>query len=229
MNHTASVQRTGQSSTEADSHRRLSLLLVDDHLVVREGVRRLLAQHDDIVVVGEASSGTEALELVDRRRPDVVLMDIQMPGMDGIQATKRMVEAAPDLRIVMFTAHAEQELLMEALDSGADGFVLKDSESTILVQALHQVAGGEAFVDPRLAPDLLRQFTSPRNTTNVLSARELEILQMLADGASNREVAEALVVSVETVKTHVKHILAKLEAEHRTQAVAIGIRQSLIH
>ncbi|MFN8109014.1 MAG: response regulator transcription factor [Thermoleophilia bacterium] len=210
-----------------DDSRRLSLLLVDDHAIVREGVRRLIGQHEDMVVVGEAGSGEEALEMVARRRPDIVLMDARMPGIGGVEATGRLTSDHPDLRVVMFTAHSEQELLWDALDSGAQGFVLKDSDSTTLTQAVRQVAGGEPFVDPRLAPDFLRQFARPRQNS-VLSAREREILQMLADGFSNREVSERLVVSVETVKTHVKHILAKLEAEHRTQAVAIGIRQSLI-
>jgi DNA-binding NarL/FixJ family response regulator len=211
----------------ADETRRLGLLLVDDHAIVREGMRRVVGQREDMVVVGEASSGEDALEMVARRRPDIVLMDARMPGMGGVQATQRLAGDHPDVRVVVFTAHSEQELLWDALDSGAQGFVLKDSDSSTLLNAIRQVAAGEPYVDPRLAPDFLRQFSRPRQN-NVLSAREREILQMLADGFSNREVSERLVVSVETVKTHVKHILAKLEAEHRTQAVAIGIRQSLI-
>lgn len=223
----AVVPAGGGPTRPPEEHRRLGLLLVDDHAVVREGVRRLVSQLEDMVVVGEGSSGEEALELVTRRRPDIVLMDARMPGLGGVQATQRLTSDHPDIRVVMFTAHSEQELLWDALDCGAQGFVLKDSDSGTLVSAIRQVAGGEPFVDPRLAPDFLRQFSRPRQNS-VLSAREREILQMLADGFSNREVSERLVVSVETVKTHVKHILAKLEAEHRTQAVAIGIRQSLI-
>jgi DNA-binding NarL/FixJ family response regulator len=154
-------------------------------------------------------------------------MDARMPGIGGIAAAARIAQEHPDVRVVMFTAHSEQDLLWEALDAGALGFVLKDSESAALVGAIRQVVEGEPYVDPHLAPDFLRQLAKPRSG-GVLSGREREILQMLADGCSNREVSERLVVSVETVKTHVKHILAKLEAEHRTQAVAIGIRQSLI-
>jgi DNA-binding NarL/FixJ family response regulator len=217
----------GTLGAPADETRRLGLLLVDDHAIVREGMRRVVGQREDMVVVGEASSGEDAIEMVARRRPDIVLMDARMPGMGGLQATQRLATEHPDVRVVVFTAHSEQELLWDALDSGAQGFVLKDSDSSTLLNAIRQVAAGEPYVDPRLAPDFLRQFSRPRQN-NVLSAREREILQMLADGHSNREVSERLVVSVETVKTHVKHILAKLEAEHRTQAVAIGIRQSLI-
>ena len=198
------------STEEAREARSISCLVVDDHAIVREGLRRVLSQLGDMVVVGEASSGEAALELVPLRRPDVVLMDARMPGIGGVAA-----------------ARAKQDLLWEALDAGAQGFVLKDSDSGALVAAIRQVVDGEPFVDPRLAPDFLRQLAKPRSA-GVLSAREREILQMLADGCSNREVSERLVVSVETVKTHVKHILAKLGAEHRTQAVAIGIRQSLI-
>lgn len=187
----------------------------------------MLAQHDDLVVIGEAASGEAAVALVTRRRPSVVVMDARMPGEDGLSATERLREASPATRVIMFTAHAEQDLLWDAFEAGAQGFVLKDSDSATLVGAIRQVAAGEPFVDPRLGPGFLERMGRPRRG-GVLSAREREILQMLADGYSNREVSERLVVSVETVKTHVKHILSKLEAEHRTQAVAIGIRQSLI-
>ena len=207
--------------------RPIGCLVVDDHAIVREGLRRVLSQDDEMIVVGEASSGEASLEMVALRRPDVVLMDARMPGIGGVAATRSIAEDHPTVRVVMFTAHAEQDLLWEALDAGAQGFVLKDSDSGSLVGAIRQVMEGEPYVDPRLAPDFLRQLAKPRSA-GILSAREREILQMLADGCSNREVSERLVVSVETVKTHVKHILAKLGAEHRTQAVAIGIRQSLI-
>jgi DNA-binding NarL/FixJ family response regulator len=217
----------GREQAGADDQRRINCLVADDHAIVREGLRRVLSQLDDMVVVGEASSGEAALELVSRRRPEVVLMDARMPGIGGVAAAQAIATAHRDVRVVMFTAHAEQDLLWEALDAGAQGFVLKDSDSSALVAAIRQVVAGDPYVDPRLAPDFLRQLARPRSG-GVLSAREREILQMLADGHSNREVSEQLVVSVETVKTHVKHILAKLEAEHRTQAVAIGIRQALI-
>jgi DNA-binding NarL/FixJ family response regulator len=187
----------------------------------------VLSPLEDMLVVGEASSGEAALELVARRRPEVVLMDARMPGIGGVAAAKRIAADHAEVRVVMFTAHSEQDLLWESLNAGAQGYVLKDSESSVLIGAIRQVVTGDPYVDPRLAPDFLRQLARPR-PGGVLSAREREILQMLADGHSNREVSERLVVSVETVKTHVKHILAKLGAEHRTQAVAIGIRQGLI-
>ena len=218
---------TGPGTVQTDGGRRISCLVADDHAIVREGLRRVLSQPSDMLVVGEAPSGEAALELVAKRRPEVVLMDARMPGMGGVAAAARIAQEHPDVRVVMFTAHSEQDLLWEALDAGAQGFVLKDSESGVVVAAIRQVVAGDPYIDERLRPDFLRQFARPR-PGGVLSAREREILQMLADGSSNREVSERLVVSVETVKTHVKHILAKLEAEHRTQAVAIGIRQALI-
>jgi DNA-binding NarL/FixJ family response regulator len=207
--------------------RPIGCLLVDDHGVVREGLRRVLSQVDDLVVVGEAASGEEAVTLAGRRRPTIVLMDARMPGIGGLEATRIITREHPTVKVIVFTAHGQQDLLWEALDSGAQGFVLKDADRPTLLGAIRQVAAGEPYVDPRLAPDFLRQLSKPRSESP-LSAREREILQLLADGCSNREISDKLVLSVETVKTHVKHILAKLEAEHRTQAVAIGIRQAMI-
>ncbi len=206
---------------------RLRLLIADDHDIVREGLRRVIDHRPDMEVLGEASSGEEVLALAGRRRPDVVVMDARMPGMGGLQATRSLVQKHPTVRVIVFTAHSERELLWEALDAGADGFVLKDSDGDTLIGAIRRVVAGDPFVDPRLAPDMLRQLAQPPRE-KLLSPREREILQLLADGASNRDVSEALGLSLETVKTNVKHILAKLDAEHRTHAVAIGLRHSLI-
>jgi DNA-binding NarL/FixJ family response regulator len=201
--------------------------VADAFAIVREGVRAVVAGAGGITVVGEAATGTAALELVERRRPDLLLIDARMPGVDGIEVTRRLAARHSGTRVVIFTAAEEQELLWEALEAGARGYVLKDAGGDDLVAALRRVTAGDPYVDPRLAPDLLRPLTRAR-PTDVLSAREREVLQMLADGLSNREVSERLVLSIETVKTHVKHILVKLNAEHRTQAVAIALRQSMI-
>ena len=141
---------SGLGSAPQTDARRISCLVADDHAIVREGLRRVLSQIDDMVVVGEASSGEAALELVARRRPEVVLMDARMPGMGGVAAAGRITTDHPEVRVVMFTAHSEQDLLWEALDAGAQGFVLKDSESAALVGAVRQVVAGEPYVDPRL-------------------------------------------------------------------------------
>ena len=203
------------------------MLVVDDHVVVREGLRRLVAQTEDLQLVGEAGHGEDIVALVGRRRPDVVMMDAGRPHSEGVAAIRALVAGHPAVPVIVFTASGEDGLLWDALDAGARGFLLKDADAAALLEAIRRVAEGETYVDARLAPDFLRQLSPPR-IESVLSAREREILQMLADGSSNRDVSESLVVSVETVKTHVKHILAKLEAKHRTQAVAIGIRRSLI-
>ena len=181
-----------------------------------------------VVVVGDAADEETGIELVARRRPDLVLIEPRMPGIGGVEAARRIAARHPATRVAMFTARADQDLLWEALEAGARGFILKDTESPALVAAIRQLLAGEIFVDPRLAPDFLAPEPAPRPVEGPLSAREREVLQMLADGLSNREVSERLVVSAETVKTHVKNILVKLEAEGRAQAVAIGIRQALI-
>jgi DNA-binding NarL/FixJ family response regulator len=204
------------------------ILIADDHAIVREGLRAVLGPLEDVVVVGDASSAESAVDLVGRRRPDLVLLEPRMSGMGGVEAARRIAARHPFARVAMFTAHADQDLLWEALDAGAKGFILKDCENEALIAAIREVLGGGSFVDPRLAPEFLGSQPRPARGDGVLSGREREVLQMLANGLSNREVSERLVVSAETVKTHVKNILAKLEAEHRTQAVAIGIRRSLI-
>lgn len=203
------------------------VVVLDDRAIVREGVRQVLSQVPDLTLVAAASLDDGALALVAAHRPDVVLTDIRGGERPDLGVVRQIGIRHPRTRVVLFTDRVDQDVLWEALEAGARGYVLKDTAADGLVQALRQVAAGESWVDERLAPDVLRQLHRPR-AGGVLSDREREILQMLADGASNRDVSERLVVSVETVKTHVKHILAKLEAKHRTQAVAIGLRRSLI-
>ena len=140
---------TGPGTAQTDG-RRISCLVADDHAIVREGLRRVLSQPSDMLVVGEAPSGEAALELVAKRRPEVVLMDARMPGMGGVAAAGRIAQEHPDVRVVMFTAHSEQDLLWEALDAGAQGFVLKDSESGVVVSAIRQVVAGDPYIDERL-------------------------------------------------------------------------------
>jgi DNA-binding NarL/FixJ family response regulator len=202
----------------------ISCLIVDDHEVVREGVRLSLSRSPDIRVVGEAGDGEGAIELAARRRPDVVIMDVRMPGMDGLEATKALTERFPEIAVLMFTAFSERTLLSRSLDSGAKGYVLKEAPHETLVRAIEKVAHGETFIDPALMP----AFLVGRDRDEMLTAREREILQLLADGMSNADVAKRLFISQETVKSHVRHILAKLEADTRTHAVAIALRDAII-
>jgi DNA-binding NarL/FixJ family response regulator len=201
----------------------ITCLLVDDHEVVREGLRLSLSRAPHIRVVGEAGDGETAVALAERRRPDVVIMDVRMPGMDGLEATKKLVESVPDAKVLIFTAYNEKSLLSRGLESGAKGYILKEAPHQTLVRAIEKVAAGEGYVDPALMPDFLS-----KDREDMLTTREREILQLLADGMSNADVAQRLFISQETVKSHVRHILAKLEADTRTHAVAIALREAII-
>jgi DNA-binding NarL/FixJ family response regulator len=202
----------------------ITTLIVDDHEVVREGLRLSLSRAPHIRVVGEASDGAGAVDLALRRKPDVVIMDVRMPGMDGLEATRQLSEQLPETKVLIFTAYSERSLLGRGFESGAKGYVLKEAPHGTLVRAIEKVASGEGYVDPALMP----QFLSGRDQSDMLTPREREILQLLADGLSNGDVAERLFISQETVKSHVRHILTKLEADTRTQAVAIALREAMI-
>ena len=202
----------------------ITVMIADDHEVVREGLRLALLRSPHIRVVGEAPDGETAVSLAERRRPDVVIMDLRMPQMDGIEATEEIVARVPDSRVLVFTAYSERALLQRGLESGARGYVLKETPHDTLLKAIEKVAAGETFVDPALIPSL----ATGRDGQEILTQREREILQLLADGMSNADVATKLFISQETVKSHVRHILAKLEADTRTHAVAIALRDSII-
>jgi DNA-binding NarL/FixJ family response regulator len=202
----------------------ITCLIVDDHEVVREGLRLSLSRAPHIRVIGEASDGISAVELAMRRKPDVVIMDVRMPGMDGLEATKELMKRMPDGKVLIFTAYSERSLLSRGLESGAKGYILKEAPHETLVRALEKVAVGDTYVDPALMP----AFLAGKDRDEMLTAREREILQLLADGMSNADVAAKLFISQETVKSHVRHILTKLEADTRTHAVAIALRDAII-
>jgi DNA-binding NarL/FixJ family response regulator len=202
----------------------ITALIVDDHEVVREGLRLTLARIGGVRVIGEAADGATAVALTERRRPDVVIMDLRMPDMDGLEATELIAEKVPDTAVLIFTAYGEKSLLQRGLESGARGYILKEAPQETLARAIDRVASGETFVDP----GLMAEFVGGREQADILTPREREILQLLADGMSNVDVAEKLFISQETVKSHVRHILAKLEADTRTHAVAIALREAII-
>jgi DNA-binding NarL/FixJ family response regulator len=202
----------------------ITCLIADDHAVVREGLRLALSRATHIRVVGEATDGTSAVSLTERRRPNVVLMDIRMPGMDGLEATKEISERVPESAVIVFTAYSDRALLARGLESGAKGYLLKEAPHDTLLRAIERVATGEGFVDPALMPSVL----AAKDREGLLTPREREILQLLADGMSNSDVATKLFISQETVKSHVRHILTKLEADTRTHAVAIALREAII-
>jgi DNA-binding NarL/FixJ family response regulator len=213
--------------SEERSGGQVRCLVVDDHAAVREGVKMILARDRELSVIGECSSGDAAVEMAERRRPDVILMDVRMRGMDGFEATRQITAAHPGMAVILYTAHGERGLLAEGLDCGARGYVLKDAPPEDIVRAVKRVAEGGAYVDPTLASELV----SPKATERIpaLSAREREILGLLANGFSNPEIAARLFISPETVRTHVRNAMTKLEADTRTQAVALALRYALIN
>src|ERR1700759_1224147 len=202
----------------------ITTLIVDDPEGVREGLRLSLSRAPHIRVVGEASDGASAVEMAERRKPDVVIMDVRMPGMDGLEATKLLTDRVPESKVLIFTAYSERSLLSRGLESGAKGYILKEAPHQTLVRAIEKVAQGEGYVGPALMP----AFLTGKDSSDRLTTRAREILPLRADGMSNADVAKQLFISQETVKSHVRHILTKLEADRRTQAGAITLGEAII-
>ncbi|HYZ93263.1 MAG TPA: response regulator transcription factor [Actinomycetota bacterium] len=207
----------------------VSVFLVDDHPVVRQGLRTFLQTLDDIEVVGEAGSAEEALPLIADALPDVVLMDLVLGGMDGIEATRRVRESSPSVRVIVLTSFADDEKVFPAIKAGAAGYVLKDVEPSELAEGIRSVNRGEALVHPSVAAKLMQEVASGRSRApgGDLTDRELEVLRHIARGMSNKEIATELVIAEKTVKTHVSNILAKLHLADRTQAALYAVREGL--
>lgn len=205
------------------------VLVVDDHALFRKGVARLL-QAEGFKVVGEARDGREALSQAKKLKPDVILMDIYMPGMDGLEATRRIKEAIPSAKVVILTISEEDQNLFEAIKAGAHGYLLKSVEPEALFQTLRGVVRGEAFLSPSMAAKILDEFARAAEgaPSARLSPREREVLELLARGASNKEIASALNISENTVKNHLKRIMEKLHLENRVQVVAYALREGLV-
>ncbi|MET9727250.1 response regulator transcription factor [Streptomyces zaomyceticus] len=209
--------------------KRIRVLLVDDHQVVRRGLRTFLEVQDDIEVVGEASDGAEGVARAEELRPDVVLMDVKMPGTDGIEALKRLRELDNPARVLVVTSFTEQRTVVPALRAGASGYVYKDIDPDALAGAIRSVHAGHVLLQAEVAGALLAQDDSHGGTGRgpALTEREREVLGLIADGRSNREIARALVLSEKTVKTHVSNILMKLDLADRTQAALWAVRHGL--
>ncbi|MEW1700864.1 response regulator [Streptomyces sp. NPDC093249] len=209
--------------------KRIRVLLVDDHQVVRRGLRTFLEVQDDIEVVGEASDGAEGVARAEELRPDVILMDVKMPGTDGMEALKRLRGLANPARVLVVTSFTEQRTVVPALRAGASGYVYKDIDPDALAGAIRSVHAGHVLLQPEVAGALLSQEDSPGGTGrgSTLTEREREVLCLIADGRSNREIARALVLSEKTVKTHVSNILMKLDLADRTQAALWAVRNGL--
>ncbi|HLW47926.1 MAG TPA: response regulator transcription factor [bacterium] len=213
---------------------KIRVLLADDHAIVREGVKRILAGEADIEVVGEAADGAEAVALAKRLRPDVAVLDISMPRLDGIEATRQIRAAVPDTHTLALTMHADESYVFQLLKAGASGCVLKHDPAPDLIEAIRSAARGEAFLYPQTANAVVADFLTrvehgeDRETYDGLTAREKEILTLIAQGETNQDIGRRLFISVKTVQTHRAHILEKLRLHDRTQLVRYAIRKGLI-
>lgn len=211
----------------------IRVLLVDDQDLFREGLHTLLSVQPAVDVIGEASNGEEALALAVRLQPDVVLMDVQMPVLDGVAATRQLKRTLPDCQVIMLTTFDDDEYVFEGLRAGALGYLLKDTSSESLLNAIRAAARGESFLQPSIAAKVVNEFArlsvsapaSPSTDTEPLTARERDILRLMVEGMSNREIADELVITEGTVKNHVTNILSKLGVQSRTQA-ALKAKQS---
>jgi DNA-binding NarL/FixJ family response regulator len=223
--------------SDTPSEAPVSVLIADDQALVRSGFRAILEAQPGITVVGEAADGRDAIDLAHKRRPDVVLMDIQMPGVDGLEATRRILADAGDdhpIAVLMLTTFDLNEYVYEALRAGASGFLLKDVPPEQLIAAVRVVAAGDGMIAPTITKRLIEQFarTAPPHTPPLgldeLTPREVEVLTLIARGLSNAEIAAELILSEATVKTHVKRVLAKLRARDRAQAVVLAYEAGLV-
>jgi NarL family two-component system response regulator LiaR len=206
----------------------IRVLLVDDHAVVRSGLSAFLLAFDDLELVGEASSGEEALDKCVQSRPDVVLMDLVMPGMDGAQATRAIRERCPQIQVIALTSFKEDELVQGVLDAGAIGYLLKNISADELADAIRKAHAGRPTLAPEAAQVLIRAARQPPRLGSDLTERELEVLALMVEGLSNSEIAGHLVISLSTAKFHVSSILSKLGASNRTEAVSLAIQHKLV-
>jgi len=204
------------------------VLIADDHSVVRQGLRMFLGTDGELEIVGEARDGSEALRMALELQPDVVLMDLLMPVMDGIQATAAIRREAPDVEVIALTSVLENAAVVDAVRAGAIGYLLKDTEAHELRRAIKAAAAGQVELCPEAAARLLREVRTPDRNPEALTERETEVLRLLAQGMSNCEIAHALIIGEQTVKSHVSHILAKLGVPSRTQAALYAIRVGLV-
>jgi two-component system, NarL family, response regulator LiaR len=208
----------------------IRVMIVDDHAIVRKGIRALLATEKDIQVIGEAGDGAEAITQASLLKPDVILMDLVMPKIDGIGATKQITTQQPGMRILILTSFAADDKVFPAIKAGALGYLLKDTGPQELIQAIHQVYRGEPSLEPSIARKVLTELSTPQQkplSPDPLTERELGILRLIAQGCSNKEIAEQLVITEMTVRTHVSNVLGKLHLASRTQAALYALKEGL--
>ncbi|MCI6713407.1 MAG: response regulator transcription factor [Lachnospiraceae bacterium] len=207
------------------------VMITDDHSLIREGIRQLLEFDGSIEVIGEASNGVECLEKLEVLSPDVLLLDINMPEMNGIDVLKQLKETESDVKVLILTVHNELEYLLKAIDIGVDGYILKDSESSELKNAIDIICKGENYIQPSLIPALNNQLANrdiDKDKIDLLTSREYEVLIQVANGMSNKEIATNLNISERTVKNHISNIFKKIDVSDRTQAAVFAIKNNII-
>lgn len=231
---TAAQNPAARAASLAALHAGIRLMLADDHRMLREGLRRSMAEQG-FDMVGEARDGAEAVELARVLQPDVILMDVTMPELDGVEATRRIRSALPQVKVVMLTMHADQDVLASAIRAGASGYLVKDCSTEEIAEAVRMTARGDTIISPRLAASMLDEVRridsrpAGSDEERVVTRREEEVLQLIADGCSTPEVAERLYISQKTVKNHLASIYQKLDARDRTQAVLQAVRMGIVH
>ncbi len=221
-----------------------SIVIIDDHQLFREGVKRILDFEASFDVVAEGDDGSQAMNLVEEYNPDVVIMDINMPNINGIEATKMLIDHYPETKVIILSIHDDENYVQHALKTGAQGYLLKEMDADALIEAVHVVANGGSYLHPRVTHNLVKEYRrlvaeensghdsmqAPeiRRPLHLLTKRECEVLQLLADGQSNRTIGESLYISEKTVKNHVSNILQKMNVNDRTQAVVLAIKNGWV-
>jgi len=212
----------------------IRVVLADDHEIVREGTRRFLERAEDFAVVGEAADGEEAVRLVEGLQPDVVVMDVRMPGLGGLEATRRIKARSPHTRVLVLTSYEDDQYVFPLLEAGADGYLLKTTPGKELGRVIRTICAGRSFLDPQITGKVVSHLTAKLQplrgeaVSEVLTERELEVLRALASGKGNKEIADALVISTYTVQVHLRNIFGKLGVSSRTEAVTYALRQGWI-
>jgi len=206
----------------------IRVLVVDDHPIVRQGLVAVLGDQPDLEVIGASASAEDALELATRLQPDVVLLDLELPGLDGVEAIPRLAEVSPSARVIVFTAYGSEGRVLGAVRAGARGYILKGASVEEIAQAVRVVQDGGSYLEPRVAAKLVAEVRAPRRAGGLLSGRERAVLRLVAEGLPNKQIAQSLAISERTVKFHLTSLFNKLGADNRAQAVALAVQRGLL-
>ncbi|MCR4434528.1 MAG: response regulator transcription factor [Clostridiales bacterium] len=212
---------------------KIKVMIADDHSMFRQGLKQILELENDIVVIAQASNGDEAVKLAREKKPDVILMDINMPSTNGLQAIKELRQENSGSKIIVLTIHQDREYLFKTLQMGAEGYLLKDAEPAVLIEAIRNVVKGQSYIQPNMTKELVKEFNRvtlrerEKNDENCLTMREVEVLELIAEGMINKEIARQLYISEKTVKNHVSNIFKKLNVSDRTQAAIYAFKHNL--